>query len=135
MLELGAFRESPRAASVPESYNPAGTLRTAWTNEHEGLTYRDETAAEIARDMGYLELYALLCPIIRHPLPSRVMGNLQEQLHTLLKSLINDGRLSSMLRLPEVSVLTELETPLLRFPVHQQEKLQWVSRSFPDRRH
>jgi hypothetical protein len=76
--------------------------------------------------MGYQELYMLLCPTIRHPLPPQVLARLQDQLHTLLKTLINDARLSSVLRFPEVSVLTELNNPLLRFPIFRQGILLWV---------
>lgn len=104
-----------------------GTLRTAWTKKNDGLSHRDQTAAEIARDMGYSDLYDILCPIIRHPIPFTVLDRLQQQLHTLLRELISDATLESTLRLPELSVITELETPMLRFPIYRTGELLWVS--------
>lgn len=76
--------------------------------------------------MGYHEIYTALCPIIRHPVPADVLARLQDQLHTLLRTIINDSILAAVLWFPELSVLTELKAPLLRFPVYRSGNLQWV---------
>jgi hypothetical protein len=85
------------------------------------------TALEIAREMGYHGLFDLLAPVIRHPLPPATVDRLQQQLNYLLKDLINDEPLFRQLRVPELSVLTELENPVMWFPVSKARARLWVS--------
>lgn len=84
------------------------------------------TASEIAREMGYHDLFDILAPVIRHNVPLATMGRLQDRLHSLVENMIGDKSLLQQLRLPELSVLTELESPVIWFPVHVGGVRAWV---------
>lgn len=76
------------------------------------------TAAEIARNLGYTDLYTVLAPIIYHFVPHAVLTTLQAHFHDLIR---NDLRARpheiAELRLPDLVVLTELRVPLMWFPL------------------
>ena len=103
-----------------------GTFRTAKISEDDPLPHPDMTAAEIAQSMGYSDLFDALAPIVCHSLPPTVQDRLQSQLHWLLKDLVRDHSVLQ-LRLPELSVLTELENPVMWFPVYVDRTGAWVS--------
>lgn len=111
-----------------QTYALAGTLRTARTSEDDPLSYWDMTAAEIAREMGYQDLLDILAPVVRHCLPAETLRHLQQQLHGLLKDLISNDSLLLQLQLPELVVLTELENPVMWFPVYSAGIRCWVSK-------
>jgi hypothetical protein len=81
--------------------------------------------------MGFLQLTRILAPIILHPLPPVTVDKLQTQLHRLIKSLIDDETFVIRLRLPVLTVLTELEDPIMWFPVFQNGVKRWVSEIRP----
>jgi hypothetical protein len=95
----------------------AGLLRTVRTDPAE-LPYGDMTAAEIARDSGFTELYNVLAPVIYHCIPSAVLATLQTRFHERIRLDLRDstGELAN-LRLPDLVVLTELKEPMMWFPL------------------
>jgi hypothetical protein len=96
---------------------PSGLLRTAWTNSGE-LPHRDMTAAEIARELGFTDLYDILAPIIYHCVPSAVLAMLQTHFHDLIRfDLRGATQELATLRLPDLVVLTELRMPMMWFPL------------------
>ena len=78
--------------------------------------------------MGYRHLFEILTPVVRHPLPNDTIRALQQQLHRLLKTLIQDETFALRLRLPELSVVTELEHPVIWFPIFSSRARLWVSK-------
>ncbi|KAH6667471.1 hypothetical protein B0J14DRAFT_704554 [Halenospora varia] len=92
-------------------------LRTSWTDSSE-LPYRRMTAAEIARELGYTDLFTLLAPTIYHCVPYDVLATLQEHFHGLIRLQLHQlPQELANLRLPELVVLTELRVPLMWFPL------------------
>ena len=55
------------------------------------------------------------------------MERLQQQLRWLLKDLIRHDLLFLQVRVPELSVFSELENPIIWFPVHINGVRTWVS--------
>ena len=77
--------------------------------------------------MGYHDLFDILAPVVLHSMPFATMERLQQQLHWLLKDLIRHELLFPQLRLPELSVFTELENPVIWFPVFLNQVRIWVA--------
>lgn len=76
------------------------------------------TAAEIARELGFTDLYDILAPIIYHCVPSAVLAMLQTHFHDLIRfDLRGATQELTTLRLPELVVLTELRMPMMWFPL------------------
>jgi hypothetical protein len=92
-----------------------GTIPTAQTK----FRYQDLTPVEIARDLGYTSIIPILEPRIRNFIPARVILGLQKHFHELLRTELESlvPGLSTSLRLPVLSALTELDTPEMWFPV------------------
>lgn len=96
---------------------PSGLLRTTWSDENE-LPYRNMTAIEMARELGYTQLFDTLAPTIYHCLPNHVLETLQNHFHYLIKIQLHSWPHEyATIRLPELSVLTELKMPLMWFPL------------------
>ena len=76
------------------------------------------TAAEIARDSGFSDLYNVLAPVIYHCVPSTVLATLQTHFHGLIRFHLgaSSDELTN-LRLPDLVVLTELRVPMMWFPL------------------
>ncbi|KAI9697798.1 MAG: hypothetical protein M1836_004474 [Candelina mexicana] len=78
----------------------------------------DITPLEMAQKHGHTHLFDILAPVIRHTIPLKVMLSLQENLHSRMwKSMDEEEKAHFKLRLPDISVLTELEVPDMWFPV------------------
>lgn len=76
------------------------------------------TAAEIARDSGFSDLYNVLAPVIYHCVPSGVLAALQTHFHDLIRfHLRASTEKLANLRLPDLVVLTELKVPMMWFPL------------------
>lgn len=93
----------------------AGTLRTKWSDTN--FEYRNLTAVEIARDLGYTHLYKILSPVIFHPFPPTDLLALQEMFHKMITEDLNGHEYTSLLNLPDLTALTELESPEMCFPL------------------
>ena len=91
------------------------------------MPYPDMTASEIARELGYVYLEKLLTPTILHHLPTRVAVGLEDQLHRLLNQILGDDIQRLCLRLPEISVLTELEQPTMDIVLPNTARIGVVS--------
>ncbi|KAK5123182.1 hypothetical protein LTR85_003380 [Meristemomyces frigidus] len=92
---------------------------TRWANDMLG--FRDLTAAEIARTMGFSHLSRELAPVIYHPLPPATLARLESQLHATMRQDLKRCSWSSSLVLPDLNALTELKVPNMWFPI-QVEK-------------
>jgi hypothetical protein len=76
------------------------------------------TAAEIARDSGFTDLYNVLAPVIYHCVPSTVLATLQTRFHDLIRFDFHESTHElANLRLPDLVVLTELKVPMMWFPL------------------
>ncbi|KAJ7208871.1 hypothetical protein GGX14DRAFT_364991 [Mycena pura] len=102
LLDLGAWR----------------TLRTI---------NKDDTPLDIARKSHHTHLYDILAPVIRHPLPGKTILILEKSLHEVIQAECKTnnedfGRMhKSATRYPEVAVLTEMATPLIWFPLDEED--------------
>ncbi len=96
---------------------PPGLLRTAWTNSSE-LPNRNMTALEIAMAIGRWELVEVLNAEILYPISSPILTTLQTHFHNLMRSNLSarPNELAA-LRLPDLIVLTEMELPMMWFPL------------------
>lgn len=92
------------------------TLRTVWTSPGD-LPFRNMTALEIARFLGFKHLFKILSPIIHHPVPGAVLFKLQENFHCLIRDDLADWPVEANVRLPELELLTELDVPEMYFPL------------------
>ena len=99
---------------------PPGLLRTAWTSPSE-LPNRNMTALEIAMAIGRWELVDLLNSEILYPISPFILTRLQTHFHNLIRSSLS-ARLSELavLRLPDLLILTELEVPMMWFPLKSE---------------
>jgi hypothetical protein len=76
------------------------------------------TAAEIARELGFTDLYDILAPVIYHCVPNAVLATLQTHFHDLIRfDLRGAAQELATLRLPDLVVLTELRMPMMWFPL------------------
>jgi len=92
-----------------------GTLPTKKTKGE--FRYQDLTAVEIARELGYSDLWEILTPVIRHFVPARILMNLEQKFHELIHAELAGFAHLKYLRLPQLVVLTELENPQMWFPI------------------
>jgi hypothetical protein len=80
------------------------------------------TAAEIARELGFTDLYDVLAPVIYHCVPSTVLAMLQTHFHDLIRfDLRGATQELATLRLPDLAVLTELKMPMMWFPLKSRK--------------
>jgi hypothetical protein len=97
-----------------------GTLPTKKTKGE--FRYQDLTAVEIAREVGYSDLWEILTPVIRHFVPARVLMDLEQKFHELIHAELAGFAHLKYLRLPQLVVLTELENPEMWFPIQPQSQ-------------
>ena len=91
-----------------------GTLRTRASD----YDYPDMTALELARQFGYTQMYDILSPVVRHPIPLQTLQLLQEQFHGLIKQELGSQVVDDQhMHLPQLEVLTELDGELMWFPL------------------
>jgi hypothetical protein len=83
------------------------------------------TPLEIAQELGHIDLFEILSPIIRHPLPRAVLEALERNFHVLIKSDLEKCDFAKYLNLPSMDVLTELETPEMWFPIPYLPGNKW----------
>ena len=97
-----------------------GLLRTAWTSPSE-LPNRNMTALEIAMAIGRWELVDVLSSEILYPVSHPILTTLQTRFHNLIRSNLSarPNELTA-LRLPDLLVLTELEVPMMWFPLKSE---------------
>ena len=99
---------------------PPGLLRTAWTSPSE-LPNRNMTALEIATAIGRWELVDLLNSEILYPISHTILTTLQIHFHNLIRSNLSARPNElAVLRLPDLLVLTELEIPIMWFPLKSE---------------
>ena len=99
---------------------PPGLLRTAWTSPSE-LPNRNMTALEIATAIGRWELVDLLNLEVFHPRSHSILTTLQTHFHNLIRSNLSARPNElAVLRLPDLLVLTELEVPMMWFPLKSE---------------
>jgi hypothetical protein len=90
--------------------------------------FPDMTAGEIARELGFSYLSNILVPVIRHYIPARILLDLQDKLHSLIRKDLDDEAIPiEYLRLPELIVLTELQEPEMWFPIQTKTNQGRVS--------
>jgi len=87
-----------------------------WTKASQ-LPYKQMTPVEMAHFLGYTHLYNILAPVIFHHVPAGTLALLQQNLHNLMCKNLEDLPEGAHLRLPELTVLTELEVPEIWFPL------------------
>ena len=121
---FGALREFPSSILLAQTNLTncctLGLLRTAWTNPSE-LPHRNMTALEIAMAIRRGDLTDILSPTILHSVPHSTLLTLQTHFHNLIQSSLY-GRPNELdaLRLPDLVVLTELELPVMWFPLKSE---------------
>ncbi|GFF49737.1 hypothetical protein IFM61606_05377 [Aspergillus udagawae] len=120
-LHQAAYMNAPK--KVVEKLIRFGAFRTLPTNKSKGEgRYEDLTAVEIAREVGYSDLWDILTPVIRHFVPPRVLLDLEEKFHALIHAELAGFAHLEHLRLPQLVVLTELENPEMWFPIQPQSQ-------------
>jgi hypothetical protein len=72
---------------------------------------------DIALRGGHTHLTGQLTPVVHHPVPTDVLRALQQHFHDVIRGRVAHLVDEQRLRLPELDVLTELETPAMWFPV------------------
>ncbi|KAJ5869089.1 hypothetical protein N7455_004030, partial [Penicillium solitum] len=103
-----------------EAWPNAVRLRTLPTGQTKGeFQFSDLTASEIARELGYDDIYSILAPVVRHALPAATLTFLQAKFHELLWAELEDCGPFPLggIRLPPLAALTELERPEMWFPL------------------
>jgi hypothetical protein len=105
-----------------------GTLPTKET--HGEFRYPDLTAVEIAREVGYSDLWGILTPVIHHYVPARLLIDPEQKFHELIHAELAGFAVLKYLRLPQLVVLTELENPEMWFPTQPETKHGRVCRPF-----
>lgn len=90
----------------------------AWRTARAIRRPREEmTPLDIARSAGFDHLYEVLSPVIRHTITPKTLSGLERKLHELIR---HNGAVESRLvglRLPDLSVLLELEVMEIWVPV------------------
>lgn len=100
-----------------------GTLATGQTKGE--FQCADITAAEIARELGYDNIYTILAPVTRHVLPAATLTLLQTEFDEFLQAELEECVTldSGKIRLPPLAALTELECPEMWFPFASFQKV------------
>lgn len=78
---------------------------------------KGERAVDIARHRGHGHLTLVLEPVIKHHVPAGELKQIQQHFHSLIQGRAGDLVREHALRLPELEVLLEMQTPKLWFPV------------------
>ena len=99
--------------------NETGTIPTRRGGTR--LPYPDMTPGEIAHSLGFSHLCDILTPAIHHHVRPKTLAKLQEQFHLLIQDEMSNGNIPlEHLNLPELLVLTELETPEMLFSIRHE---------------
>lgn len=115
LIDLGASRAllTPlQTKHGPADHSP-GTLRSRWSD----YTYLDMTPLELAHEFEASELYDILSPVIRHPVPTETLALLETQFHSLIRADLGAHVENHRLYLPVLEVLTELRDEPMWFPI------------------
>lgn len=72
---------------------------------------------ELARELGFTYLYDILSPVIRNPLPLRILETLEEHFHNIIRCDLGDRVTDERMYLPVLEVLTEIGNETMWFPV------------------
>lgn len=116
-LHQAAFLSAPKSAvRMLVDQGASRTLQTVWTSSSE-LPFRNMTALEMARFLGFKHLFDVLSPIIHHSIPCATLHKLQQNFHNLIRGDLAGRPEGAHLRLPELELLTELENPEMYFPL------------------
>ena len=75
------------------------------------------TAVELAREFQAVELYEVLSPVIRHPLPNATLNALERFFHELIGRDLGERVRAERMYLPVLEPLTEHESVPVWFPV------------------
>jgi hypothetical protein len=90
------------------------------------------TAIEMATALGRQDLFAILSPEILYHVPHSILATLQTHFHNLIRNnLATKTHELAVLRLPDLAVLTELEIPIMWFPLKPQNSLR-SNRMYPE---
>ncbi|KAL9083865.1 MAG: hypothetical protein Q9165_008335 [Trypethelium subeluteriae] len=76
-----------------------------------------KTPFDIASENGLDEMYFVLRPKIKHPIPEAITQELQSQLHSLMMGHCGEILEEHVYRLPQLSVLTEMSEARMWVPV------------------
>jgi hypothetical protein len=116
-LHQAAFLSAPESAvRMLVDQGASRTLQTVWTSSSE-LPFRNMTALEMARFLGFKHLFDVLSPVIHHSVPCATLHKLQQNFHYLIRGDLAARPEDAHLRLPELDLLTELENPEMYFPL------------------
>lgn len=127
-LHQAAFLGAPESVvRMLVDLGASRTLQTVWTSSSE-LPFRNMTALEIARFLGFKYLFDALSPVARHVVPCTVLHKVQQNFHHLIRGDSTGRPEMAHLRLPELDLLTELENPEMYFPL-KSPKINMVTPS------
>ncbi|EXJ74793.1 uncharacterized protein A1O5_01489 [Cladophialophora psammophila CBS 110553] len=90
------------------------TLQTLWASSAE-LPFRNMTALEMARFLGFKHLFDVLSPVLHHLVPHTTLDKLQQHFHRLIQVDLAGRPEAAHLRLPALELLTELRNPEMYF--------------------
>ena len=126
-LHQAAFLSAPESVvRMLVNLGASRTLQTVWTSSE--LPFRNMTALEIARFLGFRHLYDVLSPVVHHTVPYAILHKLQQRFHSLIRGDLTGRPENAHLRLPELELLTELENPEMYFPL-KSPKINMVTPS------
>ena len=118
--ELSGFTALHQAAHLGAPVDVVHQLVTmgAWrTARAIRAPSEDMTPLDIARSAGFDHLYEVLSPVLRHTIKPKTLSGLERKLHELIRHHeAVESRLVG-LRLPDLSVLLELEVMEIWVPV------------------
>jgi hypothetical protein len=75
------------------------------------------TALELAHELKRTQLYDLLSPITRSPIPFAILSALEAKFHEQIRSDLGASVDKNRMYLPQLEVLTELNAEPVWFPV------------------
>jgi hypothetical protein len=107
---LHSAAEAGAPASVVERLIELGSWRTL-------RCASGERAADLARRRDHLRLACLLEPVIRRPIPSRPLRELERHFHAVIEDRARELLDEHALRLPEIEPLTEHDHVGVWFPI------------------
>lgn len=107
-LHQAAYHNAPRAIALELIH--LGAFRTLRNSS-------GERPVDIARKKGFNDCADLLEPEVRRPVDSLQLASIQELFHGLVRAVSLQYRVGMILRLPELSVLTEFDDLKLWIPI------------------
>ena len=76
-----------------------------------------ETARDVALRRRHSQLAEPLTPVVRHPVGADALTRLERNFHGLIRGRVDDLVAEHRLRLPDLTMLTEVAEPIFWFPV------------------